>query len=192
MVGTSTKVTLQERASEFVESAQLEYRLAAFTYYFTGSFRLKTMAWPDIDLNVLYAPSRRADILGLGAECLLQLAPSWFELRCTEKERDSPGHFFLGFEVHWRRMLWNVDMWFLSEAEYEANKRWLRNRSRQMDSARRQSIVALKRFLMERKAYPNGVPSIDVYKAVLDQGVAPSSFGSWYEEYTRAQQPSTT
>ena len=125
MDNTNTKASLHEQAFEFLEFAQLQHRLSSFTYYFTGSFELQVMAWPDIDVNVLYAPSRRSDILSLGADCLRQLAPSWFELRCTEKERDSPGYFFLGFEVHWRNTLWNVDRWFLSKAEYVAGERWL-------------------------------------------------------------------
>ncbi|MBN1424042.1 hypothetical protein JXA88_05745 [Candidatus Fermentibacteria bacterium] len=187
MASTSTKATLEQRASEFLEFAQLRHRLSGFPYYATGSFRLQTMAWPDIDLNVLYAPLRRAEVLALGAECLRQLSPSWFELRCTEKEPDSPGHFFLGFEVHWKRMLWNVDIWFLSEAEYEAGRRWLRRTDRQIDPSRRQLIVDLKRFLMRRKVYPNGIPSIDVYRAILEQDVDRSSFGTWFQEYQRRQ-----
>lgn len=189
MNNLKARVTLEQRAAGFVEHARLTQRLSGFAHYFTGSFRLQTMAWPDIDLYVLYVPSQRADILALGADCLRELAPSWFELRCTEKEPKSPGHFFLGFEVFWKRALWNVDIWFLSEKEFEAGKRWLRRSEGKIDPARRQLIVDLKRFLMARNAYPypKGFSSVDVNKAILEQGVDRASFKDWYMERLRRQ-----
>ena len=183
-----TKSNLQEQASKFLKYAQIERWLTDFSYYFTGSFELRTMAWPDIDVNVLYTPSRRPGIFAFGADCLRYLAPSWFELRCTENQYDSPGHFFLGFEVRWGNTLWNVDIWFLSKVEYEAGIRWLHRTFQQMDSVKRETIINLKRFLMERKVYPNGIPSIDLYKAVLEKHVDPSTFESWYLQYQRRRQ----
>lgn len=177
-----TCASLPSLASAFLASARLEARLSGFTHFVTGSYALGTMAWPDIDVNVLYEPAKREDIYALGAEYLAQLAPSWFELRCTEEEADSPGHFFLGFEVAWNGALWNVDIWFLSEPEYEAGARWLRETDAKLTPENRQTVIDLKCFLIARGAYPNGIPSIDVYNAVLDRHLQPAGFEQWFHE----------
>jgi hypothetical protein len=101
---------LHEQASAHLELIQLGCRLAGFEHYLTGSYVLQAMAWPDIDVNVLYRPAERPAIYALGADCLRELSPKWFEFRCTEGELGSPGHFFLGFEVEWQGAVWNADL----------------------------------------------------------------------------------
>jgi hypothetical protein len=80
----------------------------------------------------------------------------------------------------------------LSDHEFKAGARWLRSTGERLDPAKRQSAINLKRYLMARGAYPNGVTSIDVYGAVLDQGVGPQTFASWYRQYLLQRRPPDT
>ena len=171
----------QEQARDLINSIGLNDLTSGFDSYYTGSFELGTMAWPDVDLNVRYESERRSEIFSIGARCL-DLHPSWFELRCTEDEPASPGHFFLGFELVHLDVLWNVDIWFLSNAEYRSGIQWL---SRMRDRLRpndQELIVKLKRYLIDQKSYPNGIPSVDVYDAVMENTVScAEDFQHWLE-----------
>ena len=71
---------LRQEATAFLQSMILD-RLSSFTYYITGSYALDVMAWPDIDINVLYDDRLEADIYMLGSNLLESLNPSWLELR---------------------------------------------------------------------------------------------------------------
>lgn len=172
---------LQDEARDFVEFAQLSQRLESFDFYFTGSYALDLMAWPDVDVNVRFAGHHQS-IFALGSEILKELSPSWFELRHAANEKDSPGIYFLGFEIRHHSILWNVDIWFLDDDRFMANQDWLRTTYEAMTPKRRDSIVAIKQSLLARGVYPTERSSMDVYTAVLDGGVHDvEEFNAWVE-----------
>ena len=170
---------LHDEARNFVEYAQLGQRLESFDFYFTGSYALDAMAWPDVDINVRFA-GHHEDIFALGSEILKALSPSWFELRHTANEPDSPGIYFLGFETRRHSILWNVDIWFLDDDRFAANRDWLQATSSAMTSKRRDSIVAIKQSLLTRGVYPTQRSSMEVYAAVLNGDVRDvEEFDAW-------------
>ena len=170
---------LHDEAKDFVEFTQLNQRLESFEFYFTGSYALDAMAWPDVDINVRFA-GHHEDVFALGSEILREVSPSWFELRQAANEKDSPGIYFLGFETRRQSILWNVDIWFLDDDRFVANQDWLRATCSAMTSELRDSIVAIKHSLLTRGVYPAERASMDVYAAVLGAGVRDvEEFDAW-------------
>lgn len=135
--------TLREEATIFLQERLLDH-LSPFTYYITGSYALDVMAWPDIDLNVLYVDRLVSNIYSLGSNLLASLNPSWLELRNASAEPDTPGHFFLGFETTIGKNLWNVDIWFQSQRVYAENHSWLLTTKKEINKSQKSAIVHIK------------------------------------------------
>jgi hypothetical protein len=172
---------LEPAAIQMLEYLDMESLLDGFEHYTTGSLALDTMAWPDIDINIHFEQDLRPLVYRLASACL-NLSPSWIELRCTEGEAESPGHFFLGFEVARGELLWNFDLWFLGEEEFNESFDWLAKMKRTLNPSLRRSSIDLRLFLMELGEYPKKISSMDVYNAVLDEGISTrNDFQTWYE-----------
>jgi hypothetical protein len=172
--------TLHQEATTFLNSEILDH-LSPFTYHINGSYSLDTMAWPDIDIFVLYESHLDSKIYEAGSNILESLNPCWLELRNASEEQDSPGHFFLGFETTIISTFWNIDIWFQPHHQYRESQNWLRLKKQELNQLARSRIVSIKHHLIDKGVYSNKVSSIKVYEAVLDHDVRePQAFDDWY------------
>ena len=127
-------------------------------------------AWPDIDVNICYDANDDM-IFALRDWVEENMNPTWFESRCTQDEPESPGQYFLGFEVTRDNATWNFDFWVLDEANYQRSLEWLKRMRQTLTEETRSAIVAIKHALIDRKFYPGKIPSIQIYDAVLHSGI---------------------
>lgn len=68
--------------------------------------------------------------------------------------------------------LWNVDLWFFDSETISAAEQYGDNIASQTDQKQKAQIVAIKSELIKRGLYSfDKYKSIDVYKAVLENGV---------------------
>ena len=56
---------LRAQADRLLTDLELTRRLAPFSFHFTGSFALDALAWPDIDVSLLYSPALQTQVCAM-------------------------------------------------------------------------------------------------------------------------------
>ena len=81
---------------------------------------------------------------------------------------------------------WTLDLWFVDEPERQPDLAHLDTLAPRLTDEHRSTILRIKRILAERPDTGARVPSYDVYRAVLDDGVATiEAFDEWCSRTTR-------
>ena len=151
----------------------------------SGSYALDLMVWRDLDLYVDMAGVSMDSIYHLVGRICPIFKPVWAEFKDSREETTGcPQGFFLGFETRViDSRVWNADIWF-ADAEYIADRRrYIARIKASLDDERRETILRLKTDLVRDPGYGNGFYSIQVYEAVLQDGVAnEEDFWRWLRE----------
>ena len=163
---------LKREADELLRGYRLLEMLEDYgEVHVIGSYRMGLMTWRDVDVYVENQGVRMTDIYGLMARIFDVLEPKWFEGKEVVEEEHH--HYFVGFETEITGERWNVDIWFfhggiIREAiEYcDRIVRAVREEPRLGDE-----IMGIKQALMETGEYGIGFTSVDVYRAVIENGV---------------------
>ena len=85
-----------------------------------------------------------------------------------------PDGIYWGIDDRGERGNWNVDVWFVTDAERQPDLQHLRTIAPQLTDETREAILTIKRAWWERPEYRRSVTSIGIYRAVLEQGVRTS------------------
>lgn len=153
-----------------------------------GSAALGLMVRRDLDVTVVCPvldDAARALVAGIGAR--LAVHGRVREVRF----RDDTGHWntdprypdglYLG--VGYRSAAgreWTLDLWFVDEPDRQPDLAHLAELPPRLTDAHRATILALKHALAGRDNDGARVPSYDVYRAVLDEGVTTvGAFDAW-------------
>ncbi|MDE7243695.1 MAG: hypothetical protein K2O18_06945 [Oscillospiraceae bacterium] len=136
-----------------------------------GSYRMDMMAWNDLDIDVENDAMSLGRLYELTAFITKIFHPLWYE---AKEEVDTAGKraWFHGFETTITGELWNIDLWFFDKAAISKAESYCDNIVRNTSQAQKEVIMDIKRGLIKRGIYSfEQYKSIDVYKAVMENGV---------------------
>ena len=165
---------IRKKAEKILEKTGLLEELAKYgEVHPIGSYRMDIMAWNDIDMDVRNDGMNLEKLYALTNYVLETFRPVWYEAK-EEVNADGKTVWFHGFEAVIDRELWNFDLWFFDEetiAKAEAYCDRIAEMSRDQPRSR-DAILAIKQELLRRNLYGfEKYGSMDVYRAVLEQGI---------------------
>lgn len=138
-----------------------------------GSVRMDLMAVNDIDIDILNTGMDLEKLYRLVEYVLKTFRPRWFEAKeeVTDKGRTV---WFCGFICETGGEEWNYDLWFFDQETIDRAEAFCDGIAARVaaDPTIRQAIVEIKAGLYSKGLYRWDLyHSMDVYSAVLDQGV---------------------
>lgn len=136
-----------------------------------GSYRMNMMAWNDLDIDIENDAMSLDKLYELSAFITNTFHPLWYE---AKEEVDTTGKrvWFHGFETTRTGELWNIDLWFFDKATISNAESYCDNIVQNTNQAQKTIIMDIKRELLKRGVYSfDQYKSIDVYKAVMEDGV---------------------
>jgi len=144
-----------------------------------GSYKLDLMTWRDLDIYVVSNFFTSYEAFELGKEVAGCLKPMKMTYVDERQRRLTPGYpegYPIGY--YWGIMLgvlsevaWKMDIWMLSEAEYTKAIKAHDDIGQKLTEKTRQIIMEIKMAVWSHPLYRKNFHSIDVYGAVLDDGV---------------------
>jgi hypothetical protein len=151
----------------------------------TGSFVSGLMCWREVDVMVLVgADFSPQDVLGLLARMVDRQAVIGMEYhdergpRCvTGQVRDERYHVTLTVEHAGR---WQIDMTLWLHDLHQNVTRWHEELRERITAEERIAVLRIKDDWHRRPEYPDDVGGLDIYAAVLENGVhTPDQFAAW-------------
>ena len=146
------------------------------TPHLVGSAALGLMVWPDLDLTVF---CERVDVGELySAATSLVVHPRVRQLtvrndtgRWNTDPVTYPDGIYWGVDYRDEQRRWNIDIWFVTDAERQPDLQHIREIAPRLTAETRSAILEIKRAWFDRPEYRGAVTSLDIYTAVLDHGV---------------------
>lgn len=138
-----------------------------------GSVRMDLMAVNDIDIDILNTGMNLEKLYRLVVYVLKTFRPRWFEAK-EEATDEGKTVWFCGFICATGGEEWNFDLWFFDQETIDRAEAFCDGIACRMaaDPAIRQAIIEIKAGLHSKGLYRWDLyHSMDVYSAVLDQGV---------------------
>jgi hypothetical protein len=156
-----------------------------------GSAALGLMVWPDLDITVVCTALAVEPVAAVGAR--LAAHPRVWQVTFRN---DSgawltnpayPDGLYLG--VRYRSPAgrdWKLDIWFVDAPERQPDLAHLRSMPAQLSPATRAAILLVKSAWAARPEYGTQVKSVDIYTAVLQDGVRTrEDFEAWLARVRR-------
>jgi hypothetical protein len=152
----------------------------------TGSFVSGLMCWREIDVMVLAgADFSPQDVLRLAERIVGQAAVTSLEYhdergpRCvTGQVRDERYH--VPFTVKRAGQSWRIDLTLWLHDAHLNVTRWHEELRERITAGQRGAVLRIKDVWHRRPDYPDQVGGLDIYTAVIDDGVrTPDQFAAW-------------
>lgn len=149
--------------------------LAALKQYGTphtvGSYRMKMMAWNDLDIDVENDAMSLEKLHKLTAFILRTFHPVWYEAK-EEVTDEGKTVWFHGFETVIGGELWNVDIWFFDKETIKKAEEYCDRIAAHTSEAEKQAITRIKQELIARDLYGfDRFHSKQVYEAVTEKHI---------------------
>ncbi|MFH8614840.1 hypothetical protein ACH4E8_07150 [Streptomyces sp. NPDC017979] len=180
---------LRAAAEDVYRELRLDELLAGVgTPTVVGSAALGLMVRRDLDLDVTCErldDAAVAAVAAVGARLAThpQVRLVTFRNDCGAWNREPdayPNGLYLGVECVSSGATWNLDVWFLDEPERQPSTAHLTTLRPRLTDRTRAAIIDIKRAWADRPEYGTTIKSLDVYRAVLDDGVRdPAQFETW-------------
>lgn len=148
----------------------------------TGSYALDLMTWRDLDLYLISEKISITEFFELGAAINMLLNPIKMSFRneYIGKTKNLPKGLYWGIYLgNERKGAWKIDLWCLSEKEALERHKYCRVVESKLNPENRIVIHRLKQKCWKNRHYRKRFYSIDIYDAVLENGIA--SFGELKE-----------
>jgi len=167
-------VQLQVNGKLLMESFNLEDRLVKVgKVKLSGSFSYGLMIKPDIDLHIHVEDVEKSfpEIVEIGKSLIL--TPGVIKLQLNHKGdyvtpgAGKPKGVYMGLTIFFKDELWNLDIWFIKEE----NEVPLKLKLDDLSDEQREIILWLKTEIFEQGRYYRDFAPVDIYKAVLLDGV---------------------
>lgn len=178
---------LQEEAAEILTGLGLAALVADIgPQLVTGSFVSGLMCWPELDVMVLagsdFSPP---EVMGLLARIVARAGVTGLDYRdergprcVTGQIRDERYHVALTVERPGR--CWQVDLTLWLHDLHENVTRWHEELRERITAGQRRAVLRIKDDWHRRPSYPDKVGGLEIYAAVLDDGVrTPEQFAAW-------------
>jgi len=168
---------IRAEADEILWEWGLHRLLAGYgEVYPTGSYALRLMTWRDLDLYLVAPGITVGAFFGLGRQIAELLGASKMRFR-NERVGHTPGlprdglywGIYMGDE---RAGAWKIDLWAMDEEEHSRLQVYLDAIAARLSGKARHRILRIKSACWMRPGYRLRYSSRDIYRAVLDHGVA--------------------
>lgn len=166
---------LQQQASKLLHDLHLmDILQLAGQPKLVGSADMGLMVWPDIDLEVV-SPGRPDLPRALDIVRRLMLEARVSKLNIVDERQttnpDIPRGIYIGPDVIHGDVTWQVDIWIINRDEASKGHQFVNGITAMLNNANRSTILQLKQTIAASDKYHRGISSVDIYTAVLDQGV---------------------
>jgi hypothetical protein len=186
---------LQAEAADLLTGLDLAAMLADIgPLLLAGSYVSGLMCWREIDVMLLAGPDfSPADVLRLLARIVTRAPVTALEYhdergdRCaTGQRRDERYH--VPMTVPWAGALWRVDLTLWLHDPHHNVTRWHEELIARISTGQRRAVLRIKDEWYRRPDYPDQVSGLEIYTAVLDDGVrTPAEFAAWLAQRAAAQ-----
>lgn len=180
------QAALQDQARQVLAELDLDTLLADVgPLLVTGSLVSGLMCWRELDVmahvGTAFAPQ---DVLGLLARIVVRPGVTGLEYhdergpRCvTSQVRDERYHVTVTVEHAGR---WQIDLTLWLHDLHENVTRWHEELRERITAEERIAVLRIKDDWHRRPEYPDDVGGLDIYTAVLENGVrTPDQFAVW-------------
>ncbi|MFE6667330.1 hypothetical protein ACFVFH_27670 [Streptomyces sp. NPDC057697] len=154
-----------------------------------GSYALGLMVRRDLDVTVICPkldPQTLEAVAGIGARLAQHQRVRQVRFRddtgAWNTDPEYPDGLYLGVDCRSVRghEEWNLDIWFVDEPDRQPDLAHLRTLPPRLTPDTRAAILGIKQSWADRAEYGSAVKSVDVYRAVLNDGVrTPQQFDEW-------------
>jgi hypothetical protein len=141
-----------------------------------GSFALGLMVWPDVDLEIhtQYEPEIERAI-NIFSRLVLETDTKKINL-ADDRDRvpsatQTPRGIYLGPDITHDGILWQVDIWMIDAKQARERRELVERIEAGLDAENRSAILQIKQIVAASDTYHRGISSVDIYLAVLDEGV---------------------
>ena len=167
--------SIQEKAAELITKNRLIDILQKYgKSTIVGSYRMKVMAWNDLDFYIDLADFNSNKYYNLTTELITQLKPTRFDGIYNIEQNT----YFLGFELIFAEERWNIDIWWKAQSEIAASALYADELVAQMEHYPylKKAVLEIKHELINRKLYgfdkgKKHYHSNEVYDAVFNKGI---------------------
>jgi hypothetical protein len=144
--------------------------------HLVGSVALGLMVWPDLDITVicdaLDVPSLYLAAVGVVSHPRVRQLTFRNDSGAWNSHPEKyPDGVYWGIDYRDGNRAWNIDIWFVADADRQPDLRHVRELAPRLTPETRRAILDIKRAWVERPEYGRAVTSFDIYTAVLDRGI---------------------
>lgn len=143
------------------------------TPHIIGSYRMDTMAWNDLDIDISNERMTTDKLYQLTSFIINTYKPTWYEAK-QETTNEGKMVWFHGFETMILGTLWNFDLWFFDNETIKKAEDFCDSIKNMLSTNPevKKSVIDMKIKLIDRGLYGFGkYTSIDVYEAVIERGI---------------------
>ncbi len=143
-----------------------------------GSYVYRLLYQPDIDLHIISSELSKEHYLKLAMEIMALPTMSQFKstdrVSYTSKIKGRPSGYWLCPTLQYGNNEWTVDIWFQKPEWYKDNTQEYLDKLSQLDDEKRNTILALKKELIDAGSYGVGKEflSVDIYNGVVSHAVS--------------------
>lgn len=182
---------LQKKAEDFIAiTPYFETIRSQGTLYFTGSYVLNTMTWPDIDMQLcLKENADPRTVLSVLSETLMRTKEVQ-KVQFTDFESHPReglplglylGTFYFDKEIEG---YWKLDLWILDQADFEKNRVFMEHLKKEMTLDQHALIMVIKKEWTDLYGRPPQMASYFLYQAVVTEKLKDKEK---IEKYLRSQ-----
>ena len=171
-VGIMNNADTKKNADRILYGYGLLEKLKEFgVAHIIGSYRMNMMAWNDLDIDIENDTMSLERLYELSAFITRTFHPLWYEAK-EETNVDGNKVWFHGFATEIIGELWNIDLWFFDKKTISDVESYCDQIALHASQIQKDIIISIKKDLIARELYCIGqYTSMDVYKAVLENGV---------------------
>lgn len=166
---------LQKAAHQQIADLDLKTMLSSFgDVIVVGSVSTGLMTWPDIDIEVTVQKMPAKEMVAELAQKFFankDMMRVWMMDNRGKIDPHQPAGLYLGGKRVVDELIWKFDIWFLLEGEQRSGKddiEWVQKR---LTPQNRQYILRIKDKIANNPKYRKEIFSIDIYQAVLKEGI---------------------
>ena len=178
---------LQAEAREVLAGLDLAALVAGIgPLLVTGSFVSGLMCWRELDVMICagddFSPQ---DVLGLLQRIVARTGATDLEYRDERGPRCMTGQvrderYHVPFTVERAGHRWRIDLTLWLHDPHVNVTRWHEDLRERITAEQRGAILRIKDVWHRRPAYPDQVGGLDIYTAVIDDGIrTPRQFATW-------------
>ena len=181
------QAALQAEAAELLAGLDLAALVADIgPLLLAGSVVSGLMGWREIDVMLLAGPDfTPGDVLRLLARIVARVPVTALDYRDERGPRCETGQrrderYRVPMTVPWDGADWRVDLTLWLHDPHHNVTRWHEELRERITAGQRAAVLRIKDEWHRRPEYPDQVGGLDIYTAVLDDGVAtPAEFAAW-------------
>lgn len=165
------QLELQREANKFLADINLMDSLSKFgTPVIAGSLAAGLMTWPDIDIEVYSEKLVTREDLADFAKEMFRFPGNERIVLLDNREGYYP-YYSYGLYVMLQQKRWKVDIWFFLNGQKNTGKDYLEDILKKLNPENRKVILEIKAAISDNPRYRKDIFSVDIYNAVLDEGV---------------------